>query len=139
MKERLNPVHVIDVGRGVEAMAYDDHTAGETFELFGPNNYSMRDIMDMVDREILKERRHINLPKPMMMALAKALDFLWWPTISPDEVTRQFIDQVIDPNAKTFADLGIKPDDIERLVIAYVRHYRYVLERYTALYSSNSL
>ena len=76
---------------------YDDSTAGQTFELRGPKEYSMRQISDLVDKEILKKRRHINLPKPIFKALAKAFDYIWWPTISPDEVERQFIDQVIDP------------------------------------------
>ena len=35
---------------------YDDSTAGQTFELRGPNEYSMRQISDLVDKEILKNR-----------------------------------------------------------------------------------
>jgi len=76
---------------------HDDSTAGETFEFYGPKEYSTREIADLVDREIIKKRRHINIPKPIFKAAAKALDYIWWPTISPDEIERQFIDQVIDP------------------------------------------
>lgn len=76
---------------------YDDSTAGQTFEFYGPREYSLREISDLVDKEIVKKRRHINLPKPVFKALAKALDYIWWSTISPDEVERQFINQVIDP------------------------------------------
>ena len=76
---------------------YDDSTAGQTFELHGPKEYSTREIANIVDKEILKKRRHINLPKPVFRALASAFNYIWWPTISPDEVERQFINQVIDP------------------------------------------
>lgn len=124
MEERFRPVHVFDVAKGLEALMYDDSTAGQTFEFYGPNEYSMREIADLVDREIVKKRRHINLPKPVFKALARAFDFIWWSTISPDEVERQFINQVVDPNAKTFKDLGIEPDDIKQWVLHYTRQYR---------------
>jgi len=124
MREKLWPVHVFDVAKGLEAIMYDDSTAGQLFELHGPKEYSMREIADLIDKEVLKKHRHINLPKPVFKALAKAFDYIWWPTVSPDEVERQFIDQVIDPSAKTFKDLGIEPDDLPRWLLHYVRHFR---------------
>ena len=51
------------MGEGLEKIAFDDTTAGETFELYGPTNYSMSEIAELVDREIIKKRRHINIPK----------------------------------------------------------------------------
>ena len=30
------PVYVLDVARALERIAYDDSTAGQTFELYGP-------------------------------------------------------------------------------------------------------
>lgn len=124
MQERFRPVHVFDVARGLEALMYNDSTAGQTFEFYGPKEYSMKEIADLVDKEIVKKRRHINLPKPVFKGLARAFDFIWWPMVSPDEVERQFIDQVVDPNAKTFKDLRIKPDDIRQWVLHYTRQYR---------------
>lgn len=124
MQERFRPVHVFDVARGLEALMYDDATAGQTFEFYGPKEFSMKEIADLVDKEIVKKRRHINLPKPIFKTLARALDFIWWSTISPDEVERQFIDQVVDPNAKTLKDLGIEPDDITKWILHYTRQYR---------------
>lgn len=124
MQERFWPVHVIDVAKGLEKMMYDDSTAGQLFELYGPKEYSMRQVADMVDKEILTKRRHINLPKKVFQTIAKGLDYIWWPTISPDEVERQFIDQVIDPHAKTLKDLGIEPEDISKWILFYTRHYR---------------
>ena len=125
---------------------YDDSTAGQTFELYGPKEYSTREIANLVDKEILKKRRHINLPRPVFRALASAFNYIWWPTISPDEVERQFINQVIDPrygfpslsssrtdtndcSAKTFKDLRLEPDDISSWVLHYTRQYRYLFPR----------
>ncbi|KAF2144404.1 uncharacterized protein K452DRAFT_295859 [Aplosporella prunicola CBS 121167] len=125
MQQRFWPVHAIDVGMALEHMLYNDHTASETYELYGPTNYSMAELADMVDKEIIKHRRHINVPKKLMQPIAKVLNrALWWPTTSADEVEREFIDQHIDPKAKTFKDLDIEPVEIKSLAYAYLKAYR---------------
>ena len=102
-------------------MLEDDTTAGQTFELYGPKNYSMAEIAQLVDREIIKHRRHLNIPKRMMKPIAKILNqLIWWKTTSADEVEREFIDQVIDPKAKTFKDLDIEPGDLADFTFQYL-------------------
>jgi NADH dehydrogenase (ubiquinone) 1 alpha subcomplex subunit 9 len=80
----------------------------------------MEEISVMVDKEIYKQRRHVNVPKAILKPVAEVLNkLLWWHTLSADEVEREFLDQVIDPKAKTFKDLGIEPGDI----INFTYHY----------------
>lgn len=102
-------------------MLNDDSTASQTYELYGPKNYSTAEIAELVDKEIMKHRRHINVPKAILKPAANVLNkLLWWPVISADEVEREFIDQVIDPRAKTFKDLGIVPAEIANLTFHYL-------------------
>jgi NADH dehydrogenase (ubiquinone) 1 alpha subcomplex subunit 9 len=102
-------------------MLHDDTTAGQTFELYGPKNYSPAEIAEFVDREIVKRRRHINVPKRVLKPAAHLLNkYLWWHTLSADEVEREFIDQEIDETAKTFKDLGIEPDELSNLTFHYL-------------------
>ena len=102
-------------------MAEDDNTASETYELYGPKNYSMGEIAALVDREILKHRRHMSLPKVIMKPIATLLNkAIWWQTTSADRIEREFIDQQIDPKAKTFKDLGIEPGDISNFTFHYL-------------------
>ena len=102
-------------------MLEDDNTASGTFELHGPKNYSTAEIAALVDREIIKHRRHINIPKRIYKPIANLLNkLLWWPIMSADEVEREFIDQKIDPKAKTFKDLGIEPAEISNLTFHYL-------------------
>lgn len=102
-------------------MLYDDNTASQTFELYGPKQYSTAEIAELVDREIVKQRRHINVPKVLLKPAAHYLNkLIWWPTIAPDQVEREFIDQKIDPTAKTFKDLGIEPAEISNLTFHYL-------------------
>ncbi|KAI0475021.1 hypothetical protein GGR56DRAFT_644226 [Xylariaceae sp. FL0804] len=125
MQERYWPVHVIDVGQALEAMLYDDSTAGQTYELYGPKNYSTAEIAELVDREIFKKRRHINVPKAILEPATALLNkLLWWPMLSAEDVQREHIDQEIDEAAKTFADLGITPGDISNFTYHYLQGYR---------------
>jgi len=125
LQERFNPVHAIDVGMALEAMLHDDTTAAETFELYGPTEYTMAELNDLVEREAMKKRRHINVPKAIMKPVARyANKLLWWPIHSEDEVEREFIDQYIDPQAKTFKDLDIEPVELSSLTYEYLKGYR---------------
>lgn len=125
LQQRLWPVHAIDVGMALEHMMYDDNTASETYELHGPKNYSMAEIAELVDREIVKRRRHFNIPKVVRQPIAKYVNqFLWWPVGSADEVEREFIDQSIDPTAKTFADLGFEPVELETMIFQYLVRFQ---------------
>ncbi|KAK3348099.1 NADH-ubiquinone oxidoreductase 40 kDa subunit, mitochondrial [Neurospora tetraspora] len=125
MQEKYNPVHVIDVGQALEQMLWDDNTASETFELYGPKTYTTAEISEMVDREIYKRRRHVNVPKKILKPIAGVLNkALWWNFMSADEIEREFHDQVIDPTAKTFKDLGIEPADITNFTYHYLQSYR---------------
>lgn len=102
-------------------MVEDDNTASETYELYGPKNYSLAEIAALADKEIFKKRRHINLPKVIMKPVAQLLNrFIWWMTTSADQIEREFIDQAIDPSAKTFKDLGIEPGDIAKFTFHYL-------------------
>ncbi|ELR08348.1 NADH-ubiquinone oxidoreductase 40 kDa subunit [Pseudogymnoascus destructans] len=125
MEERYKPVHVIDVGHALERMLNDDSTASQTYELFGPKDYSTAEIAELVDKEIHKHRRHINLPKSILKPAATILNkALWWPVLSGDEIEREFINQHIDPTAKTFKDLDIEPADLANLTFHYLQSYR---------------
>jgi NADH dehydrogenase (ubiquinone) 1 alpha subcomplex subunit 9 len=85
----------------------------------------MAEIAELTDREIIKKRRHINVPKPILKFVAYYLNkYLYWGTISADEVEQEYLDQVIDKKAKTFKDLGIEPAELSNLTFHYLQDYR---------------
>lgn len=85
----------------------------------------MAQIAQMVDRETLVKRRHINLPKRIGKPLAKYLNrLLWWHVLSADEFEQESLDQTIDRTAKTLADLKIEPAEIASLTYHYLQDYR---------------
>lgn len=125
MQQRFRPVHVIDVATALQSMITDDSTASETYELYGPKEYSAAQIAELVDKEIINHRRHVNIPKLIFKIIAAVLNrAIWWHTISPDEVEREFMDQKVDSTAKTFKDLGIEPAELSGLTYQYLQGYR---------------
>lgn len=123
-KEVLRPVSVLDVAAALEIMGYDDSTAGKTYELYGPKAYTVAQIHQLVQEATQNELRQVNLPKAVYQMIASLTQNIYWETICPDQVERMFLDQVVDESASTFADLGMKPAQLEDLVLKTVRHWR---------------
>jgi len=62
------------------------------------------------------------LPKAVASALAKASQAVWWPSLSPDEVQRRYMDDSDVPG--DWDVVGIQPAEIEEFAITYLRRYR---------------
>jgi len=126
-REIVRPIYVNDVALALELMLHNDSTAGQTYELCSDFNYSMKEIIGIVEQWTLRKPLLVNLPKPVFLALAWALEFLWWPTVCRDEVKRQFIDQVIDTSAKTWRDIpGMHPPSpLDGYPMGFLRVYRH--------------
>lgn len=102
-------------------------TMGKTFSLGGPKQYTINQMLALVQAMTFEKivRPGLNIPKPLMMTAAKLGDLVWWPMLSPDEVTRRYIDDLQDdPQTLGFKDLGITPDFLEDVAVVYLRRYR---------------
>jgi len=122
---KIAPVHVLDVAAALNTMYTAPSSLASTYALPGPRTYSFEQLLHMVEALTLKKLRGPNFPRPLLAALARAWDLVWWPTLSPDEVTRRYIDDLpVAPGTKGFADLGIEPDVLDDIAINYVRRYR---------------
>jgi len=122
---KIAPVHVLDVATALNAMLTANSAAGQTYAFPGPRTYTFEEIMSLVEALTLTKLKGPNFPKPMLKAAARIWDLIWWPTVSPDEVTRRYIDDVeVAEGLKGFADLGIEPDLLEHVAITYLRRYR---------------
>lgn len=62
------------------------------------------------------------LPKAVAAILAKLSQNVWWPALSPDEVTRRYIDDV--DVVGDWDAVDVQPSEIESHAIKYLRRYR---------------
>lgn len=125
---KLRPVHSLDVAHALEIMLEADlSTMGQTFSLGGPKTYTVNEMMALVQAMTFNKivRPGLNVPKAVMMGAAKLGDLVWWPMLSPDEVTRRYNDDLQDAEGTLgFKDLGITPDHLEDVAVVYLRRYR---------------
>jgi len=94
----------------------------------GPSTLTYEFLLDLVSSVTLQPpSRAPVLPQAAATMLSKLGQSVWWPTLSPDEVTRRYIDDVDVPS--DWNAVGVQPTEIEDTAIAYLRRYRsaYVL------------
>lgn len=152
---RTRPAHVLDVAEALAVMLGAPKTSvGATFGLPGPRTYTYTNLIKLVEAFTLKSHAAPVLPKPIAMLFANIINRgLWWPTVSPDEVVRKYIDDasaspkqaaeavpagweqpeatgleamvgVNGERVKSWAELNMEPETIEEHAIKYLRRYR---------------
>jgi NADH dehydrogenase (ubiquinone) 1 alpha subcomplex subunit 9 len=95
----------------------------QTLSLPGPSTLTFQYLLDLVESiAITPPSRAPVLPKSVALALAKLGQAVWWPTLTPDEVERRFIDDV--DVTGDWETVGVSPSEIESHAITYLRRYR---------------
>jgi NADH dehydrogenase (ubiquinone) 1 alpha subcomplex subunit 9 len=95
-----------------------------TFNLPGPSTLTYEYLLDLVTSVTLTApSKAPQVPKAVAMLIANlASKSLWWPILSPDEITRRYIDDATV--AGNWSEFGVTPTEIEQHAIAYLRRYR---------------
>lgn len=150
------PSHVVDVASALCTMLTAPITStASTFVLPGPQAYTYNELLNLVTFFTMKPvPNYPTVPKAVAKLVATAMNRgIWWPTVSPDEIERKYIDDAglialfapveeakpsgwglargtaamtgIDGEpVKGWAELDIEPGLIEQHAIKYLRRYR---------------
>jgi NADH dehydrogenase len=124
-KTKFQPVYVGDVADAFDRILEAPETAGQTYELGGPTVYSFRELMEILLREIGRQR--LLLPMPFFVASIQGGIFEMLPVPPPltrDQVRLLRQDNVVDPTAHGFASLGIEPVGLAAILPTYLTRYR---------------
>jgi len=119
------PVYIADVAQAIVAAARNPEFAGKTYELYGPEEYYLHDIVEFIFRMIRKPFKSYSVP----MEFYKLAGFfgeqtIFNPKITRDLVTRQFLSDEVNDDAFTFADLGITQANINNAALSVLRRHR---------------
>jgi NADH dehydrogenase (ubiquinone) 1 alpha subcomplex subunit 9 len=119
---KIRPVHVFDVAQALANLLANPQFS-RTLNLPGPSTLTYEYLLDLVTSVTLQPASQSpTLPKSVAALLAKLAQNIWWPTLSPDEVTRRYID-----DAEVIGDwdaVGVQPSEIETHALTYLRRYR---------------
>ncbi|WP_420133922.1 complex I NDUFA9 subunit family protein [Rhodopseudomonas sp.] len=126
---KLQPVYVGDVAAAV-AEAVDGRTKpGATYELGGPEQMTMREIIELILETV--DRKRLLLPLPFGLASLQAALLQFAPgdfKLTPDQVSLLKVDNIVSDAAKsaglTLQGLGITPDSMEAVVPSYLWRFR---------------
>jgi NADH dehydrogenase len=120
---RFQPVYVDDVAKAVVLGLSEKSTAGEIFELGGPDIYTFRELLQYLLDVLNRRRLLLNLPANIATIQARFMEFLPKPPLTRDQIALLASDNVVSPGAKGFAELGIEPTPLEVIVPSYVQRY----------------
>jgi len=119
---RLQPVSVDDVVAALVCSLHGGATSHQTYELGGPNVYSLREIVDLVAKLTRRRRLIIGLPDFAAYLQALVMNFVPGRPFSTDNYRSLKIDSVCTENG--LPKLGLKPQSM----MASARQYLGVLE-----------
>lgn len=130
---KMQPVHVTDVAAAIVSSVKDDGSSiGKTYELGGPDVYTVNELVDLVCEAIREEPRTIHIPFPIARLLAapdQILKKFSFPTpkvvtLSHNNVEAMQVDYVVSPDVLTLKDLGIIPRKLQGVAIEHLYQWR---------------
>ena len=121
---KFQPVYVGDVAAAAMAALSDDHHAGQTYELAGPNVYDMRTLLERINTYTDRDAWILGLPYFIGRIQAMFFQYLPKPLLTPDQVKLLRTDNVADGTKPGLKDLGIAATTVESVVPTYLRRFR---------------
>lgn len=123
---RFQPVYVGDVADAICHILDDPSTKGQLYELGGPRVYSFAELMRLVLSETGRKRCLVPLPLKIAEIKAAFLSLipLPKPLLTRDQVLLMAKDNVVAPDARGLAALGIAPTAVELILPTYMDIYR---------------
>jgi len=115
---RFAPVWVEDVVAALFRALADDATAGECYQLCGPQRLTLREIVCLVRDELGLHRAIIGLPDWAARAQAMVCDFVPGKPFSTDNYRSLLVDSVCTENG--LARLGIRPQPLAAILPRYL-------------------
>jgi NADH dehydrogenase len=123
-RTKFQPVFVGDVARAAAKVLNDASTAGEIYELGGPETMTLKEIMELTLKEIRRSRLLLPVPFGLARVMGAVLGLLPKPLLTLDQVRLLENDSVVSEGAATFRDLGIVPEAAGAIIPSYLWRFR---------------
>lgn len=128
---KFQPVYVDDVAKAA-VKAIEGNAAPGIYELGGPDVATFRALMSTMLSVIRRRRLVLGIPRFIASIMGGMFDLTQAATaglienkvLTRDQVRNLARDNVADPSAKGFADLGIEPTSLESVLPEYLWRYR---------------
>lgn len=115
---RLQPVYAVDVAAAMAAALDDPMTWGKSYELGGPQSYTLKQLVEWTASTMGLRRRIIGLPGPLSVIMATVMGLLPGKPFSMDNYRSLQTENTTRQNGFTY--FGIEPRSIETVVPDYL-------------------
>ncbi len=120
---RFQPVYVGDVAEAV-TLALKPESAGQSFELGGPQIYTFRALLELMLRLTNRQCGLVSLPWPVAYLQASLMEVMPRPLLTRDQVKLLRNDNVVSSSAQSLYELGVSPTALEIILPGYLARYR---------------
>eukprot|EP00056_Hartaetosiga_gracilis_P022917 m.33978 g.33978 ORF g.33978 m.33978 type:complete len:146 (-) comp9888_c1_seq2:207-644(-) len=115
----------LDVADAIFESLHSPATISQVVEVFGPEEYTHKDIARIVNKLIRKPNKTLFVPSPIAKVFFGLTDLLWVQFfLSKEDVVRTTIDDTFDKHALTLSDLNITPTPFEKVALNWLRRFR---------------
>jgi len=122
------PVYVGDVAQGILESVSTPEAAGQTYEFYGPKDYTMKDIMTYIGDTTRKPVWTVPVPDLATAPFLTAMSIPGMARIAmlpnEEEFYRYAKDDVAVKGAPTLSDLGVKATPLEAVGLSILRRFR---------------
>ena len=123
-KTKFAPIYCVDVGKAIVKALELKNTEPKIYELGGPENYSFRELIEILLGEIKKKRFLVNIPFNIAKFQSYFLQMLPNPILTMDQVELLKYDNILSGEYPTLKDLGIQGKTIHSILPEYIYRFR---------------
>ena len=123
-KTKFAPIYVGDVAKAIVKAIEINNSKPEIYELGGPENYSFKELMEVLLTQIKKKRFLISIPFGVAKLQSYFLQMLPNPLLTPDQVELLKHNNIVTGDYPTLKDLGITGTAIQSILPKYIYRFR---------------
>jgi len=123
-KTKFAPIYVGDVAKAIVKTLDLNNTRPKIYELGGPENYSFKELMEVLLTEIKKKRFLMTIPFGLAKLESYFLQMMPNPLLTPDQVEMLKYNNIVSGEYPTLKDLGITGTTIQNILPKYIYRFR---------------
>ena len=123
-KTKFTPIYVGDVAKAIVRTLELNNSEPKIYELGGPENYSFKELMEILLVEIKKKRFLMPIPFSVAKFQSYFLQMMPNPILTPDQVEMLKYNNVVSGDHSTLNDLGITGTAIQSILPKYIYRFR---------------
>jgi len=123
-KTKFAPIYVGDVAKAIVKALELNNSGPKIYELGGPENYSFKELMEILLAEIKKKRFLIPIPFFVAKLQSYFLQMMPNPLLTPDQVELLKHNNIVFGDHPTLKDLGITGTPIQSILPKYIYRFR---------------